>query len=138
MTGVEVVRVVVVFAVPGGPLAVNRFLREVVSVERVRWSTYATEDHRGRAGSVTGFGNIINSDGSLGDPSNLTWYPGLDEIPAWVPRPPAWFYTALDASADALQQPERGRPLAECARCGRKLYAGDYLCCPDPLQPVNL
>lgn len=35
MTAVEVRRVDVEFAVPGGPLAVNRFLREVVSVESV-------------------------------------------------------------------------------------------------------
>jgi hypothetical protein len=130
MTGVEVVRVDIEFQVPGGPQVMTWAARELISVDLVRWSSWVTD--RGRAVRVTAFGKVISDVGSIGGQSYLSWSPERDEIPNWVPRPPEWFYTVLDADADAdaVQQPERGRPVAECARCGRELYPGDYLYCP--------
>lgn len=123
--------------VPGGPCIASPLRGETLRVTRVHWMLWEDDSNTARLLTVTAYGLVIGGR-APGRESDITLYPAAgDLLPAWMPRPPAWFYTALDTAADALQQPERGRPLAECARCGREIYPGDYLCCPDPPQPVN-
>lgn len=71
------------------PETVNR--STVIAVpERVQWTAFLYGATDQVCATLTVFGQDVD-----GERSNATFFPEFDDIPSWIPAPPAWYVDAV-------------------------------------------
>ena len=60
----------------------------IVAPERVQWEAFLYGDQV--CATFTVFGQDVD-----GEQSNATFFPEFDDIPSWIPAPPAWYVDAV-------------------------------------------
>jgi len=74
----------------------------IVAPERVQWEAWVLPDARLFA-DVTVFGQDVD-----GEQSNATFFPEFDDIPSWIPAPPAWYVDAVAELRAACEDLSKG------------------------------
>ncbi len=62
----------------------------IVAPERVQWEAWLLLPDGQFYAVVTVFGQDVD-----GEQSNATFFPEFDDIPSWIPAPPAWYVDAV-------------------------------------------
>ena len=62
----------------------------IAAPTKVQWSAYLNRADGRVYAAVTVYGNTPE-----GDPWNTSFFPEFDDIPSWIPAPPAWYVDAV-------------------------------------------
>ena len=85
------------------PETVNRSV-VIAAPTTVQWSAYLYRADGRVYAAVTVYGNTPE-----GDPWNTSFLPDFEDVPSWIPAPPAWYVDAVAELRAVAEDHSRGR-----------------------------